>query len=59
MIESSAFSTLEALADRIARTSCAEFPIITLTVAVQKPSALHFVDGAGVQITRHRKSYVR
>ncbi|KAI4133539.1 MAG: hypothetical protein LQ347_002146 [Umbilicaria vellea] len=59
VIESSAFETLEALAERIARTSCSEFPVLSITVAVQKPSALHFVDGAGVKITRHSKFYVR
>lgn len=52
--ESSEFQTLEALAALIARTCLEDFPIPQITVLVEKPSALTFVEGAGVEITRDR-----
>ena len=55
VVEASKFQTLEALAALIARTCLAEFPIPEITVAVEKPSALAFVEGAGVEITRNRR----
>ena len=53
--EPSTFQTLEALAALIARTCLADFPDIPqITVSIEKPSALTFVEGAGVEITRDR-----
>lgn len=45
---------MEALAALIARTCLKGFPIPQITVLVEKPSALIFVEGAGVQITRDK-----
>jgi len=56
VVEPSSFQTLEALAALIARTLLEEFPVPRVTVAVEKPSALAFVDGAGVEIVRDRRS---
>lgn len=53
--EASSFQTLEALAALIASTCLKEVPIPCITVKVEKPSALTFVDGAGVEITRDRE----
>ena len=55
--ETSSFETLEALASMIARTSLNEFPVQCITISVEKPSAMAFVDGAGVEITRNRTSF--
>jgi dihydroneopterin aldolase/2-amino-4-hydroxy-6-hydroxymethyldihydropteridine diphosphokinase/dihydropteroate synthase len=55
VVEASSFQTLEALAALIATTCLEEFPIPQITVAVEKPSALTFVEGAGVEITRGRR----
>ena len=53
--EASSFQTLEALAALIAKT-CLEVDshIPRVSVKVEKPSALTFVEGAGVEITRDR-----
>ena len=48
----SSYQTLEALASDIATVSCSRWAVSPITVSVEKPSALAFVDGAGVQITR-------
>ncbi len=39
----------------IAKTALEGFPFPKITVKVEKPSALTFVDGAGVEITRDRR----
>ena len=57
VVEYSSFETLEALAARIAKTALDSFPVQEITVAVEKPSALSFVEGAGVEITRRKESY--
>ncbi|CAD6574683.1 MAG: trifunctional dihydropteroate synthetase [Alectoria sarmentosa] len=54
VVERSEFQTLEALAALIARTCLEDFPIPQVTVSIEKPSALTFVEGAGVEITRDR-----
>ena len=59
VVESSKFETLEALAALIARTCLEDFPIPQITVLVEKPSALTFVEGAGVEITRDRSFLIR
>lgn len=51
-VEISSYQTLEALASDIATVSCSRWAVSPITVSVEKPSALAFVDGAGVQITR-------
>ncbi|MCJ1410172.1 trifunctional dihydropteroate synthetase [Ptychographa xylographoides] len=51
-VERSSYETLEALAAEIARVSFGGRPIKRVKVSVEKPSALAFVDGAGVQLTR-------
>ena len=55
VVEVSTFETLEALSTLIAKTALEGFPIPQITVSVEKPSALTFVDGSGVQIVRDRK----
>lgn len=55
VVEVSSFETLEALSTLIAKTALEGFPIPEITVSVDKPSALTFVDGAGVQIVRDRR----
>lgn len=55
VVEASNFETLEALATLIAKTALEGFPIPQVTVYVEKPSALTFVDGAGVEIIRDRR----
>ncbi|KAK0513248.1 hypothetical protein JMJ35_004234 [Cladonia borealis] len=54
VVEVSSFQTLEALAALIARTCLAAIPLPEITVTLEKPSALTFVEGAGVEITRRR-----
>lgn len=53
-VESSSFQTLEALAAVIAKAAFTLTGFDTVTVSVQKPSALTFVAGAGVEFTRTR-----
>ena len=53
--EASAFSTVEALAGHVARAVLGGFETVPwVKVRCEKPSALAFVDGAGVEITRYR-----
>ena len=54
VVEPTAFKTLEALAALIAGMLLEEFPCPRVIVRVEKPSALTFVEGAGVTITRDR-----
>ncbi|KAI4172514.1 MAG: hypothetical protein LQ343_003508 [Gyalolechia ehrenbergii] len=58
VVEYSSFETLEALAARIAKTALDSFPVDEITVSVEKPSALTFVEGAGVEITRRKGPYI-
>ena len=51
-METSSYETLEALASEIARVCGTNGSVGRVKVSVEKPSALAFVDGAGVQITR-------
>ncbi|MCJ1431400.1 trifunctional dihydropteroate synthetase [Xylographa pallens] len=51
-VESSKFETLEALATEIATTALTRYSVRSIDVSVEKPSALAFVEGAGVQIKR-------
>lgn len=54
MVEPSSFGTLEALATLIAETALERSTVREITVNIEKPSALPFVDGAGVQINRKK-----
>ncbi|KAI4166168.1 MAG: hypothetical protein LQ342_000054 [Letrouitia transgressa] len=58
VVEYSSFETLEALAALIAKTALEGFPVQEITVSVEKPSALTFVEGAGVEITRRKDQYL-
>lgn len=51
-MEPSSCETLEALSTLIAKTALEEFPVPQIGVHVEKPSALIYVEGAGVEICR-------
>ena len=51
-IEESSYETLEALATQTVKIMCENYYLKRATVSVEKPSALAFVDGAGVEVTR-------
>ncbi|PWY92604.1 dihydroneopterin aldolase domain protein [Aspergillus heteromorphus CBS 117.55] len=51
-VEGTAFQTVEALATFVARIVTVEFGNERVTVRVEKPSALAFVEGSGVEVTR-------
>lgn len=53
-VEGTSYQTVEALATFIARIATVEFGNDQVTVRVEKPNALAFVDGAGVEITRSK-----
>jgi dihydroneopterin aldolase/2-amino-4-hydroxy-6-hydroxymethyldihydropteridine diphosphokinase/dihydropteroate synthase len=53
-VETSEYLTIETLATEVARVLCVESGVGKITVAVEKPSALTFAKGSGVQITRER-----
>ena len=55
VVEESKFETLEALAAQISTVLLYDFDIPQITVAVEKPSALTFVEASGVEITRGRR----
>lgn len=55
VVEPSNFQTLEALAALVARICLESFPMPQVTVSIDKPNALTFVDGAGVEIMRDRR----
>ncbi|KAL4958235.1 Dihydroneopterin aldolase-domain-containing protein [Aspergillus filifer] len=51
-VEATSFQTVESLATFIARIATVEFGNERVTVRVEKPSALAFVEGSGVEVTR-------
>ena len=53
-MEPSSFQTLEALAALVAGTCLKNCSMPQVTVSIEKPSAMTFVEGAGVEITRDR-----
>jgi len=53
-VKKSTYKTVEALATAVARVACTKCDIEKVTVSVEKPSALAFAKGAGVEVTRHR-----
>ncbi|KAJ1973462.1 trifunctional dihydropteroate synthetase [Dimargaris xerosporica] len=57
LVEASQFKTVEALASTIARTVIIRCQVPKLTVRVEKPSALAFAAGAGVELTRMLTDY--
>lgn len=56
VVEASEFLTVEALVGRVAGVVLAEFRVPKVRVRCEKPSALAFVEGAGVEIERSRES---
>ena len=48
---------LETLAERIARTLFDRFPILSLTLSIDKPGAVPDVKSVGVEIERRREDY--
>ncbi|KAI9208723.1 Dihydropteroate synthase-like protein [Polychytrium aggregatum] len=56
-VEESKFKTVEALVLSIAKICVETCHIPKVTVRVEKPSALVFASGAGIQITRDRSSF--
>ncbi|GAD94710.1 dihydroneopterin aldolase domain protein [Paecilomyces variotii No. 5] len=57
-VEATSYQTVEALATFIARIVTVEFGNDRVTVKVEKPSALAFVERAGVEITRSRAFFI-
>lgn len=58
IIEGSNYATLEALANSIANYLLTRNGAVeTVTVAISKPSALTFVEHAGVEITRSLEDF--
>lgn len=51
-MEGTSFQTVEALATFVAHIVTVEFANERVTVTVEKPNALAFVDRSGVEITR-------
>ncbi|KAK2765623.1 hypothetical protein FQN54_008477 [Arachnomyces sp. PD_36] len=58
-VNATSYQTVEALASYIAEIVTMDFGIEEVTVTVEKPSALAFVERAGVEITRSREFFVR
>ncbi|GAB7354090.1 hypothetical protein MBLNU459_g4659t2 [Dothideomycetes sp. NU459] len=56
-VEASSYKTIEALATDVAKVVLLDGAVGAVTVSIQKPKALAFVEGAGVEITRD-KSFV-
>ena len=55
VVEVSSYLTIESLATEVAGLLLREFDVEVVTVAVEKPSALTFAAGSGVEITRQRR----
>ncbi|KAL2008076.1 hypothetical protein VTN00DRAFT_8058 [Thermoascus crustaceus] len=58
-VEETSYQTVEALATFIARIVTVEFGNERVTVTVEKPSALAFVERAGVEITRSQAFFAQ
>lgn len=58
-VESSAYYTVEALADAVARICVVEHDATRAIVRVEKPGALRFARSVGVEIERERADYAR
>jgi hypothetical protein len=58
-VEGTSYQTVEALATFIARIATMDFGNDSVTVAVEKPSAVAFVERAGVEITRTRAFFAQ
>jgi dihydroneopterin aldolase len=56
-VEQTSFGSVEALASLIARTVTTEYGISSVSVSVEKKSALAFVEGSGVEIKRSREFF--
>jgi dihydroneopterin aldolase len=58
-VEETAFQTVEALATFVARIVTVQFANERVTVRVEKPSALSFVERSGIEITRSQAFFER
>ncbi|KAF7116012.1 hypothetical protein CNMCM5793_003845 [Aspergillus hiratsukae] len=58
-VEETAFQTVEALATFVARIVTVQFANERVTVRVEKPSALSFVERSGIEITRTQEFFER
>lgn len=58
-VDSTSYRTVEALATAIARIVTMDFGNESVTVLVQKPSAIAFVEHAGIQITRSKSFFAQ
>ncbi|KAL4915289.1 hypothetical protein BDW62DRAFT_188697 [Aspergillus aurantiobrunneus] len=58
-VEETSFQTVEALATFVARIVTVEFANERVTVRVEKPSALAFVEASGVEVTRSQAFFER
>ncbi|PWW76807.1 Dihydropteroate synthase [Tuber magnatum] len=56
-VEASDYKTVEAFVTAIAKEACIGCGISKITVRVEKPSALTFAEGPGVEITRERSFF--
>ncbi|MCJ1473807.1 trifunctional dihydropteroate synthetase [Lambiella insularis] len=58
-VENSSYETLEALATKVLEVMFTEKCLNCISISIEKPSALAFVEGAGVHITRTLAEYSR
>jgi dihydroneopterin aldolase/D-erythro-7,8-dihydroneopterin triphosphate epimerase len=57
LVEAAEYYTVEKLATEVARLVVTRFPVIEVTVSVEKPGALRFVRSVGVTITRRPEDF--
>lgn len=57
-VEASDYKTVEAFVTAVAKEACVGCGISKITVRAEKPSALTFAEGPGVEITRERSFFV-
>jgi dihydroneopterin aldolase len=58
-VEATSYQTVEALATFIARIVTMDFGNQAVTVLVEKPSAMAFVERAGVEVSRSRAFFAQ
>jgi dihydroneopterin aldolase len=58
-VEETTFQTVEALATFVARIVTMDFANERVTVRVEKPSAMPFVETSGVEVTRSQAFFER
>ena len=57
LVSGTAYETIEALATFIARYITMEFGVESVTVTIEKPSAISMIEAAGVKLTRTRSFF--